>query len=135
MIAAHVDAVLARLREDPELASRVFEGEVSTLDGKPRTRYIRVQANGGFYEAERLGLAQSRVTFTFIIHSVSINPVAARQLQELVHAQLLGFRPSVVGRKCWPIRHEVSRPVQSDQDVSPPLWYTVDQFDLQSTTA
>lgn len=135
MISAHVDAVLARLREAPDLAPRVFEGTVPLLDGRPRNRYIRVETNGGFYEAERLDLAQVRATFTFIIKSVSISPAEARKLQEQVHAQLLGFRPLVEGRKCWRMTHEVSRPVQEDQDVKPSLWYTVDQFDLQSTPA
>lgn len=131
MIRAHVEAVLARLREDPALADKVFEGVVQN---RPPV-YCTVFANNGFREVERFTGPQSTATFTFTVHSVAADPSKAQQVAEHVFTQLLGFTPTVAGRRCRRIRHAVSRPVEADKDLSPWLWFCVDEFDLTSEPA
>jgi hypothetical protein len=50
----------------------------------------------------------------------------------LHRVQQLDYTPTVAGRQCGSLRHAASQPVQIDRDVSPPLYYCVDEFDLTS---
>lgn len=130
-IAQHDEAILARLRLHPQLAAVVFNGSVPA----GRNRYVNVFGSGRASGVERLDDRQIQVNRTYTIHCVSINPAAAGLLQDQVHAQLLNFRPVIPGRSSWRLSHEVSRAAEVDRDVTPPLWYTVDQFDLNTTPA
>ena len=130
-IAEHDAAILARLREHPALAAVVFNGLVPS----GRNRYVNVFASGRASGVERLDERQIQVNRTYTIHCVSTNPTTAGLLQDQVHEQLLNFRPVVPGRRSWRLSHEVSRAAEADRDVTPPLWYTVDQFDFDTTPA
>jgi hypothetical protein len=130
-IRAHKTAVLDRLKADPFLASITFEGIVT---GGP-SHYVSVFVNSGFREAERLTGPQATSTFTFTIHSVGSTPDQAQLVAEHVFAQLLDYTPTVTGRRARRIRHAVSQPVQEDRDVTPWIYYCVDQFDLTSEPA
>lgn len=135
MLAEQVSAYLARLRADDYLKPVVFDGSVPLLNGQPRNEYVAVYANSGTHSAERLDHRQVQHLVTFTVHCVSLNPGTARILAEHVLAQSLDWRPALAGRKFWRMTHPVSQPVRNEQDVSPNLWFTVDQFDLRSTPA
>lgn len=131
MIRAHVDAVLARLRSDSILSDSTFDGQVS---GSP-ARYCVVYASGGARVSERLTGRSVFAEFTFTIHSVGSTPEQARLVEERVIAQLLDWTPTIAGRNCRRTVHAISRPVAMDKDVSPPLFYAVDGFDLTTAPA
>lgn len=131
MIRAHVDAVLARLRADSILADSTFDGQVV---GTPE-RYCVVYSSGGVRNSERLTGRSVFADFSFTIHSVGSTAEQARLVEERVIAQLLDWTPTIAGRNCRRMMHVVSRPVDMDKDVSPPLFYGVDVFDLTTAPA
>ena len=130
-IRAVKNALLARLREDLTLKNIVFEGVVTA---RPN-RYVAVYSDSGLREAERFTGGQWTSTQSFTIHCVSESPDKAQEIADRVFAQLLDHVLEVPDRRCRRIRHGSSQPVQLDSDVSPPLWYTVDEFDVTSTPA
>jgi hypothetical protein len=125
------NAVLARLRADSELASVVFEGVVTN---RPN-RYVAVFSDSGWRTAERFTGAQSTSAQSFTVHSVGTTPDQAQFVADRVFTQLLDWTPSVAGRVCRRMRHEASEPVQIDADVTPPLFYAVDVFEVTSSPA
>lgn len=134
MSATEDTAVLARLRADAWLTAATFDDEV-TPEERPQ-RYALVTSNAGVQTAQRLTQAVKATTarreITYTIRSVGTTRAQAIAVADRVAAQLLGFIPTVSGRRCWPIRHAISRPAQKDTDPNPPLWYCVDEFDLTS---
>lgn len=136
LIADHDAAILARLRDHDYLKPVVFDGKVPTLaDGTPRNAYVNVHASGRPYAAERRNAAQIQVARTYLVHSVSTDPKEARRLQGAVVAQLLNFRPLIPGRRAFRLTYEASTFLRPDESTSEWLWYTTDQFDLNTTPA
>lgn len=129
MIREVKNAVLARLREDPELASSVFEGVVTT---RPK-RYVAVFSDSGFRTTERFTGSQSTSAQSFTIHSVGTTPDQAQAMADRVFRQLLDWTPSIPGRVCRRMRHEASEPVQLDTDADVPMFYGVDVFEVTSS--
>jgi len=130
-IRAVKNALLARLRADPVLKDCTYEGVVTTRPA----RYVTVYSDSGLREAERFTGGQWTSTQSFTVHSVGSTPDQAQFVAEKVFAQLLDHVLVVPERQCRRIRHGSSQPVQLDSAVSPPLWYTVDEFDVTSTPA
>lgn len=118
-----------RLKTDAVLAPVVFEGVVKD---RP-TRYVTFFTNSGFREAERFTGPQVTSTQTFTVHSVGTTADQAQFMAEKVFAAVLDRVLVVPGRVCRRVRHASSQPVQLDTDVTPPLFYCVDEFDVTST--
>lgn len=136
MILEHKQAVLDRLRTDSALANKTFDSEVKSTNGAAvLPPYCVVYTNQGQREVERLNASQTRANFTFTIHSVGTSAEQAQAVAEKVYTQLLGFKPTIAGRNCWPVRAEMSQSVRMDKDVLPPVFYAVDEFTLSSTPA
>lgn len=132
----HAAATLARLREDDVLANATHEGLVETDEnGERPQRYLSVFSDNGEYEAERVTGPAATVTFTYTLHSVGSDPQQARAVAERAFAQLLGFRPTIPGRRCGRYRHTYSQQIQIDDSVKPPLWFGVDEFELTTDPA
>jgi len=131
VIREHVNAILGRLREDAGLADIVFQGVVTD---RPK-RYCSVFVDNGFRDQERLTGGQWTADFSITVHSVGTTPEQAQWVAERVYAQLLGVRLTIPGRRARPVRAQGSQPVRVDADVSPPLFYTVDEFGLTTSPA
>jgi len=130
-ILAVKNAVLARLREDPELAQSVFEGVVTTAPGAARpNRYVALFTNSGARSASRFTGPSSQSVQTFVLHSVGTKPDQAQFVADRVFAKLLDWTPTVDGLSFRRVTHEASLPLARDDDTSPPLFYQVDEFDL-----
>lgn len=129
LIEKHAEAVLDMIRADPQLATSVFEGDVT---GDPE-RYVNVYHDTGFYSAHDYVDNNVDVEVTFTIHSVGVDRWQASWVSGRVTAALLGIKPVVDGRRCWRITHAGSQPVQKDMDVEPPKFFAVDRFVLRST--
>lgn len=136
MILEHKQAVLARLRADTALANKTYDTEVKSTNGAAvSTPYCVVYSNQGNREIERLNASQTRANFTFTIHSVGSTAEQAQAVAAKVYKQLMGFKPTVADRSCWPMRAEMSQAVRPDKDVLPVVFYAVDEFTLSSTPA
>lgn len=131
MIRNHKQAVLDRLREDNVLTAVTFDGFVEDAP----ERYCVVYADSGQRSTERITGLQSRSDFEYTIHSVGATVDQAQRIAERVYAQLMGFRPSVTSRQCWPITAQASQPVRRDEDSPVPVFFGVDVFRLSSTPA
>lgn len=130
-IVAVKNAVLARLRDDPELATSVFEGVVTTAPGATRpNRYVAVFTNSGTRSAARFTGPSSQSVQTFVLHSVGTKPDQAQFVADRVFAQLLDWTPQIDGLNCRRLTHEASLPLARDDDTTPSLFYQVDEFDL-----
>lgn len=130
-IRAVKNAFLERIREDKTLYGIVFEG---TVTDRP-TRYVAVHTDSGFRESERFTGPQSTSTQTFIVHSVGATVDKALEVSERVQAQVIDYVLSVPGRNCRRVRHESSQPTQLDQDITPELYYCVDEYTVTSDPA
>jgi len=113
------------------LADCTFQGVVSDRPD----RYVTLFMDSGDWVQERLTGPQSTATFSLTFHSVGSTAEQAQYVAEKVFLQLLGFTPNVPSRECRRIRHVNSQPIQLDRDVSPPIYYCVDQFELTSDPA
>jgi hypothetical protein len=131
VIRAHANAIVARLKEDQILAAATFQGVVTNRPA----RYCTVFIDSGARAVERFNGLQSEATFGVTVHSVGTTAEQAQLVAERVMAQLLDYRPTVTGRDCRRLRHVSSVPVDLDTDTTPPLYYSVDQFDLTSSPA
>jgi hypothetical protein len=133
VIRDHRKAVLELLRADPLLQDSTQDGTAGTT--KLAGPYCVVYSNQGSRETERLLATQTRANFDYTIHSIGHDVESAQLVAERVYARLLGVKPTIAGRSCWPISSEVSQPVRLDSDTSPALFYGVDVFRLSSTPA
>lgn len=128
MIRATAAAIQARLEEDPVLAECTFEGIVTD---KP-DRYASFFLNSGVRYGDRLSGPDVSADFTLTVHSVGETPYGAQAVAERVLAQLLNYKLIVAGRDCSLLRHTASVPIGTDPDVSPALFYGVDEFSFTS---
>jgi len=131
-VGAHVQAVIDRLRSDPQLASVVFDGDVK---GNPE-RYVNVWHDTGYWEGHDAHEHQVDVEVTITVHSVGqVDRRQAVWVSDRVRALLLDWKPTIPGRACWRMRSAGSQPVQKDTDTTPPKFFAVDRFILRSTPA
>lgn len=128
MIRDTAAAIKARLEQDPVLATCTFEGIVTN---KPQ-RYASFFLNSGVRYGDRLSGPDVSADFTLTVHSVGTDPFGAQAVAERVLAQLLNYKLQVPGRDCSLLRHSASIPVGSDDQVSPSLYYGVDEFSFTS---
>lgn len=131
--AAHVAAVLDRLREHPDLTPRVFQGNATRdPDGKPRTRYVTAWVGTPRRTEGRYGGHQDVDRYRFTLHATSIEPSDAGELDDAIAKQLLGWTPTIAGRTCRPMRRtdDESGEMQYDKDLDPPLYWIPSTWEL-----
>ena len=127
-IRAVKNAFLDAIREDATLAHIVWEG---TVKDRP-SRYVSVHTDSGVREVGRFTGPQTTSTQTFTVHSVGETPDKAQEVAERVFAQVLDRVLVVPNRACRRVRHGSSQPAQLSDDVSPALYFCVDEFDVTS---
>jgi hypothetical protein len=122
-------AVLNRLKANPDLTAITFEGVVASRPQK----YVTVFMDNGFRESERVTARNTRATFTVTVHSVGSTPEQVQWVAERVFAQLVNWTPSIEGRRSSRSRHVVSRPIDVDTGPNPPAFFSVDQFEIETS--
>lgn len=129
-------AVLALLAADTNL--KVFDGLVPANPdtGAPPARpYVVVFAPPGraavFNLAGQSGDISASIQTTCVGDTAESCRITARR----VKAALLDVRPVVVARVSYPIRHEDSQAPRVDNDVQPPVMYSIDRWATQSVPA
>lgn len=131
LVENHVQAFLALIRTDSELATSLFEGDVR---GDP-DRFTNVFHTPGFYEGHTLNNELVDVTVTFTVHSVGLERWQAQWGAGRVTARVLGVTPQIPGRRCWRISHDPGPPIAKDETVTPPKFLAIDRYILKSTPA
>jgi hypothetical protein len=130
-IRAHAKAVVDQLQTDADLNGVVFQGLVLN---RPK-RYCTVHMDSGRRIADRFTGPQVQQDYTITVHSAGTSTEQAQWVAERVYAALLGVVLAVPGRKCHRVRAIDSQPVELDRDVTPPLFYSTDVFELVSDPA
>lgn len=131
LINRHVDALLARLRSDAQLASVVFQGEVT---GDP-DKYVNVWHDMGFFEPRTILGEHQDVDVTFTLHSIGKNAWQATWVDGRVLALLNDHILTVPGRRCFKLAPAGTQPVTKDTTVTPPKFLAVRRFILHSIPA
>jgi len=129
-------AVLALLTADTSL--KVYDGlvPVNPSTGKPPTRpYVVVYAPTGRSTVSNLTGQSGDLSASIQTTCVGDTAESCRITARRVKAALLDVRPVVVARVSYPIRHEDSQPPRADQDVQPPVMYSIDRWSTQSVPA
>lgn len=135
----HAAALLDLLRANPLLV--VFPAE----DGEPGSNqgmvppgtappYVAVHITGGPVVGETINRASSRAVYSADCHCAAESHDGALAIADLVMAALLDVRPTITGRRCYPIRHEPGsdRAPRLDESVSPVVWSRVVTYRLES---
>lgn len=130
-------AFLALLTADTNLT--VYDSKVPTdltTTGKlPARPYVVMYAAVGrstvFNLAGQSGALEASIQTTVVADSAESCRIAGRR----VKAAVLDVVPVIVGRVSYPIRHEDSQPPRADQDVQPPVMYSVDRWYTNSVPA
>jgi hypothetical protein len=130
-IRAHAKAVIDQLETDAILSGATFQGNVIN---RP-TRYCTLHIDSGRRIADRFTGPQSQQDYTLTIHSCGTSVEQAQLVAERVYAALLGVVLTVPGRRCRRVRSIDSQPVELDRDITPPLFYSTDVFELVSDPA
>lgn len=131
LVERHVQAFLDLVKADGDLATSLFEGDVT---GNP-DRFTNVFHTPGFYEGHTLGNEPVDVTVTFTVHSVGLERWQAQWGSGRVTARVLGVTPQIAGRSCWRISHEPGPPITKDETVTPSKFLAIDRYTLKSTPA
>jgi hypothetical protein len=129
MGAEHIAALLALIQA---AGVTVYDGAVPD---RPTLPYAVLYADLGTHTAQSLANDPDWTDLRFQVTSVGVLPASARIVAEKSLGALLGVRPTVPGRRCGPIRHDSSQPIQRDDDQQPPLFYATDQFTVSSVPA
>lgn len=128
MIRATTDAVLAKLREDPVLATCTFDGDVA---GEPQ-RYCVININNGDRYGDRLAGPEVSATFRVAVRSIGADRWGAQAVAERVFAQLMNVKLTITGRNCSTIRHDGGQPTTRDDSDDPIVWVATDFFTFTS---
>lgn len=133
MIRAHADAVKALLEGQ---ALTVHEGGAPDSAAVP---YAVLWMDSGTRTRETLVASSGRDDLLVTVTSVGQDPTQAWWVAERVFTALLDVAPTVSGRTCSPITHEVSDALRRDSDVTQPggsaVYQQVDVFRLVSRPA
>lgn len=123
----HDDAFLAAIRGDAGLASTTFEGPVTDRPARYVSVFPRESRTIGRFTGPH-GVLDNE----YIVHSVGTTPEQAKWAREHMLAKTLDVTLTVAGWNNRRIRFVTSQPLAKDDDVNPPLYYTVDVLAFES---
>ena len=129
------DAVLARLRANTLLADKVYEFQQED-EGDPSPLplpYVMVFSDTATHRSDRAANQSENALFNYTLHVAGSSRTQVNATMAEVVKQLLNWRPVVPGRTCWKMAHNFSTPLNTRDDLRPPLFYIVDEWALQTT--
>lgn len=132
------DAILASPRFP---AGKLYEGRASTTDGKPITGtwYVVMQSGETTDRQERMTgpYATEEVTEVFQCVGTTVEQTlgVVRDLDSILRPGGRGLQIIVPGRTVQPLRRTYVAGVQSDSDISPPLWWQTVEYTYRSRPA
>lgn len=135
-IAATNEAVITRLRANPLLADKVFYPIQDEQEGDPSplpTPYVMVFADTATHRSDRAAFQSENGLFNFTLHVAGLSKDEVNYTMAEVAKQFVNWRPVIPGRTCWKMSHNFSTPINSRDDLRPPLLYVVDEWALNTT--
>lgn len=140
MIAEHFDAVETRLKANTNLTAKVFDTARRDASGALIRDTYLVLFGGApdSLTSGRLTLPQqndSDAVFVYTVRAVSPTSAGVRAIMSAAYTQLVGFTPTVSGRKCSTVRMTLAHEVQADESIQPPLFFCDSEFTLASVKA
>lgn len=133
----HFAAVKARLEASSVLAGRVYNTFAVDASGAPiRTAYVILYGGApDVLNDDRVTAPQSRdsdAEYVYTVRSVGPTADSALATADVATGQLIGFVPTVAGRRCSKIKLEDGGVVELDNSIKPPLFYIDQDFLLIS---
>lgn len=136
MIAAHRDAVQARL--EARFPGKVFDTARLDPDGEfVRDNYLILFAGSPVETGgDRQVYAQvvdDNAVFDYTVRVVATSASVALDMLDAVHIELLGWTPTIPGRRCQRLHYPRQNPrVQTENSVKPPLFWVDTEWVLRS---
>lgn len=134
MIAGEYAAVKARLSADAALTVRdtVYDSTGALFRG---TYVVLFGGAPDIFGDDRVTKPQdvdSDATYVYTVRCVSTTPDGVRSTMKHAAAQLVGFVPTIAGRRCLPMRHTHGGDVEVDASVQPIVFYADPEYTLIS---
>lgn len=131
-MSAELDAILARLTAGPGGPLNVYDARPSN----PTYPYVVVYADAGIRDSDREADVRIRRTLSWQTTTVGVSAAQCRAAVERVADALEDWRPTVTGRDCSKVEHELSRPVSADDTLPDRVVFTgIDQWSTVSNPA
>lgn len=124
------NAVLARLREQLEPGVTVYDGFVPRTPNKPAPKYVAFYPHHPPLARDRLVPVPSNTLLRFQLTSAGLTRDNAQAVADAACRALVGVRVTAAGWAPAPVQQDeaFSAPIQPDNDVTPPMFYAVDQY-------
>lgn len=129
----HATAVIDLLRAQPDLT--VYpraEGGTTTVPNGAAPPYVVVD----FYTSRdldgRMSMASTHMLLRIYAQCIGANRIAANAVSDLVAAALLDVRPTIAGRRCYPIRQDVGSPARPDDSLGETVVTLTEVYRLES---
>lgn len=123
----HAAAILARLRAVDGL--RVFpDASGNPPEAATELPYVVAWIGVRYDLGPALVAASTRAVVTITTHSVGATDTAARVVAGRVRGALLDALPAVTGRTGWPIRHDDSPPLRTDESSGRRVYDQIDVY-------
>lgn len=110
--------MLTLLRARPITVYPAATGGPSTVPPKATPPYVSVHFVTQHGDGGRLDTKSTRTLTRAYAHCVGADDIAARAMLDQVQAAWLDVVPTVVGRTCYPIRHEQTRDADTTEPVA-----------------
>jgi hypothetical protein len=126
----HTDAVEARAKTVPALATKTFVSVAPRTDGVlPTAPYLVIHPADGEDSQERVSGPRSAQNPAFTFHIVGTSYSNCQQVTELLKAKFftagVPIQINVTGERGRGLRWSSPQPTQVDNDMTPPLIYNV----------
>lgn len=124
-----LDAILARLRNGPAGMLNVYDSRPAS----PAYPYVVVYAGAGIRDSDRESDVRVRRTLDWQTTTVGASAAQCRAALARVVDALEDWTPTVGGRTCSKVEHDLSRPMVLDDTLPDRVVYTaVDQWSTVS---
>lgn len=130
------DAVKAAVQTIPALASKTFVAVAPRTNGAlPTAPYVVIFPADGVDRQDRVTGPYSTRYPTFLFHIVGSSYDNAQTVTELVKAKFVvagrGVKLTIAGSNTKPCQWSAPLPIQVDNDLTPPLIYSVAELTFQ----
>ena len=133
----HFKAVKDRLEASPVLAGNVYSALAKKSDGSLITTSYVILYGGApdVLNDDRVTAPQTKdsdAEYVYTVRSVGVNADAALATADVASTQLIGFVPTIEGRRCQRIKLDDGGSVEMDSSLTPPLFFIDQDFLLIS---
>lgn len=134
----HTDAVVAALEAAALLVGRGQQPAGSGWQGEPgqseHVGYVVVYPSPGLTDGN-IADPHEYLDYTVQATCVAATQEGAEAVMDLVKSALVGARLAVAGRSSYPVYLLLDLPVRRDDQIAPPVHYSVAQFRVRTQPA